>query len=934
MATKWIYFFGYGDAEGDPKRKDILGGKGAGLADMCRASLPVPPGFTISTECCKLFLDSGGTWPEGLEAEVRQYLERLEQVAGRKFGDIAAPLLVSVRSGAAASMPGMMDTILNCGLAPWMASHYPQPEFFWRVYAQFVVMFGKTVAAIPAAEFDAIEQDLRSRAPHAGHGHAKHGHAEDQAPPTLHVDLVPRYLDLYQRHAGRPFPTEPYDALIQCIEAVFRSWNNERAITYRREHDIRGLIGTAVNVQSMFPSQVSGIVFTANPNNLEADEMIIEAAFGLGEAVVSGDVHPDNFAIDRKTLAVKRATIGHKAHAVSALGDTARHAPDDPSLTNDQLGELAGMSRQVEKFFGRPMDIEFGWADGKFALLQARAIRGLEIAEDVLLGRNEEMHRLRQLAPDKRKVWVRYNLAETLPAPTPMTWDIIREFMSGSGGFGRLYRDLGYTPSPRVCEEGFLELICGRIYADPERMAQLFYAQAPLAYDLEQVIQDPKVMDSAPTKFIPEQADAKFLLNLPKLIRQTLRSSKLQKQARAQALPRFQRLLPEYLEWVRQKRAMDLTALATPQVIQEFEGRCRYVLNEFGGESLKPGFFGGGAQASLQATLCQLMGEQAGRELALALTQGLDGDSTIEQNEAMFQVARGSKTLQQFLDEYGHRAVEEMELSRPRWREDSSYIRQTMGGFLDPNVASPHQRHRQNAARCKEAQAKLPAVLREWGGSSLAEDIQQDLADAQKLLPYRETGKFYLMMGYEAIRLALLELSRRWNLGRDIFFLQRDELGVFEAQRQELTQRIAARKVRWQSARRLEMGEVIDTAALDELGLPKKYDAASELKGEPVAPGVATSVARIVKDPSQTADLCQEYILVCHSTDPGWTALFVRARGLIVEQGGVLSHGAIVARDFGIPAVVCPDATKRIPDNSLVRVDGNRGLVTIIPKDN
>jgi pyruvate,water dikinase len=178
--------------------------------------------------------------------------------------------------------------------------------------------------------------------------------------------------------------------------------------------------------------------------------------------------------------------------------------------------------------------------------------------------------------------------------------------------------------------------------------------------------------------------------------------------------------------------------------------------------------------------------------------------------------------------------------------------------------------------------------------------------------------------------MAIMELSRRWDLGRDVFFLQINELEEYEGRKDDLQQKIKSRKLRWQSARRLDMPEVIDSKDMGSLGLPKKYDAATELKGEPIASGISTGLARLVKDPSEAADLGKGYVLVCHSTDPGWTALFVNARGLVVEQGGILSHGAIVARDFGIPAVVCADAMRRIPDRATVRVDGNRGLIAIV----
>jgi pyruvate,water dikinase len=186
------------------------------------------------------------------------------------------------------------------------------------------------------------------------------------------------------------------------------------------------------------------------------------------------------------------------------------------------------------------------------------------------------------------------------------------------------------------------------------------------------------------------------------------------------------------------------------------------------------------------------------------------------------------------------------------------------------------------------------------------------------------------MMGYALIRDAAEALGRRWGLGPDVYFLRLDELDRFPRDRSALAAEIPRRRLRWQALQRLDLPELVDSNALDDLGLARSQDAAAELAGTAMAPGVATGVARIVHDPQQAGDLGIGYVLVCASTDPGWTPLFLNARGLVVERGGVLSHGAIVARDFGIPAVACPDATRRIRDGATIRVDGNGGRVIVV----
>ena len=909
---QWVHYFSDPAPEGCDDLKALLGGKGASLKEMTLANLHVPPGFTITTEGCRQYFEDGRTWPPGLGEQVRENLRRLESDTGRSFGRGRKPLLVSVRSGAAVSMPGMMDTLLNCGLHPDLAEEVGEGAAFWGLYLEFVRMFAKTVHDIPAGAFADAEFGREGR------------------PPDRSLGMT--YLDIYRQQTGRAFPTEPWDVLTECINAVFDSWRNERAIAYRKRNDIRGLRGTAVNVQMMFPSEVSGIVFTHDPNDLRAGRMIVEASYGLGESVVSGDVTPDRFLVGRDDLSIQ-TELGHKHRSVSALGASTDFDPDAASLTGEQIRELAGIALGIEEHFGYPVDIEFGWADGRFGLLQSRRIRGLEVAEDVELARGEEIFRLRSLAADRRHCWVVHNLAETLRAPTPLTWDVLRGFMSGSGGFGRMYQKLGYRPSARVREEGFLELVCGRIYADPDRLAELFWDAMPLTYDVERLLADPALLDHAPDRFNPNRADGRFLVRLPATVMAMIRTSGKMKRARATAKQRFENeVLPGYLDYVRRRREQDLASLSDEELLAELRFRRTRVLDEFGPESLLPGFFGGMAFDALTSRLVQLMGPAHGGELARTLTRALEGDTTFAQDATLHAVAAGTATMEAFLAEYGHRCVGEMELSEPRWREDATYPRQVVRRLQSFQGRTPEKIHADNLARRVQAEKDLPGLLAHWGGRIFRERIDVDVADAQALLPYREAGKHYLMMGYELIRLAIEELSRRWNLGGGVYYLSLAELEGFPANRGRLEETIARRRIRWQAYQRLDLPDVIDSEDLESLGLARPIEAASHLAGVAVASGVATGTAQVVFQPSEAGDLGNDYVLVCPSTDPGWTPLFLNARALIVERGGVLSHGAIVARDFGIPAVVYPDATRRIRSGDPVRVDGNNGRVDILEK--
>ncbi|RKZ28031.1 pyruvate, phosphate dikinase, partial [bacterium] len=302
---KYVYFFSREETDGSREMKEILGGKGANLAEMSRIGLPVPPGFTISAEVCAYYYDNNNTYPEQLEGEVESALSRLEEIRGRKLGDPQKPLLISVRSGAAISMPGMMDTVLNLGLndqtVESLADETQNPRFAWDAYRRFIQMFGDVVLEIPHEEFEAalekVKREFGKRQGIEGIENLKQEKLNKVVPDTaLGVDdlkkLVERYKEIYSHHS-QEFPQDAKKQLWMAIGAVFGSWNNPRAIKYRELNEIKGLLGTAVNVQSMVFGNMgddcgTGVGFTRNPStgeNVLYGEYLLNAQ---GEDVVAG----------------------------------------------------------------------------------------------------------------------------------------------------------------------------------------------------------------------------------------------------------------------------------------------------------------------------------------------------------------------------------------------------------------------------------------------------------------------------------------------------------------------------------------------------------------------------------------------------------------------------------------------------------------------
>src|SRR5436190_12526881 len=285
---KYVYSFGAGTADGDGKMKDVLGGKGAGLAEMCRAGLPVPPGFTVSTEVCNAYFEAGNKTPNDVETQMGEALATLEAQMGKKLGNTTNPLLVSVRSGAKFSMPGMMDTILNLGLndktVVALEKLSGNPRFAQDCYRRFIQMFGAVVLDIAKHDFDAVFDGRKKK--------VKAKFDTDLTADDLKAVIVD-YKKLVQKKSGKPFPQDAHEQLVMARDAVFRSWHNPRAIHYRKMNGIPDSLGTAVNIQAMVfgnlgETSATGVGFTRNPSTGENKfygEFLINAQ---GEDVVAG----------------------------------------------------------------------------------------------------------------------------------------------------------------------------------------------------------------------------------------------------------------------------------------------------------------------------------------------------------------------------------------------------------------------------------------------------------------------------------------------------------------------------------------------------------------------------------------------------------------------------------------------------------------------
>ncbi|RAZ92884.1 pyruvate, phosphate dikinase [Mesorhizobium hawassense] len=382
--TKWVYTFGDGAAEGRAGDRNLLGGKGANLAEMCSLGLPVPPGFTITTEVCNAYYANGRTYPGALEANVVSALDHIGQITGRRFGDPSKLLLVSVRSGARASMPGMMDTVLNLGLndetVEALAADSGDPRFAYDSYRRFIQMYSDVVMGLDHEVFEEILEDEK----------ASLGHELDtELTAAEWQGVISLYKAKVEEELDKPFPQDPREQLWGAIGAVFSSWMNNRAITYRRLHDIPESWGTAVNVQAMVfgnmgDTSATGVAFTRNPSTGDRQlygEFLVNAQ---GEDVVAGIRTPQNIT---------------EAARIAAGSDK----PSLQKLMPDAFQAFVDISDRLEKHYRDMQDLEFTIERGKLWMLQTRSGKrtakaalkiAVEMAKDGLITKEEAVARI------------------------------------------------------------------------------------------------------------------------------------------------------------------------------------------------------------------------------------------------------------------------------------------------------------------------------------------------------------------------------------------------------------------------------------------------------------------------------------------------------------------------------------------------------------
>ena len=702
------------------------------------------------------------------------------------------------------------------------------------------------------------------------------------------------------------------DDLVSVIERCWKSLNSERAISYRRTQGIRDdQVSMAVAVQKLIDAEIAGVLFTRDPQDETGDSLSIEAAWGLGEAVVSGRLTPDRFTVRRTTGEVRLRQAGLKPFALKARGEITI-PPEQQSelcLNEKQLGQLFDLAKRVEAVQGENRDLEWAILDGAVYLLQSRPITA-NTAADRKRVLQEVRAEAQALAGNVPTVWVRYNLSESLPEPTPMTWAIVRRMLSANGAFGLLNADLGGEPDPALGELGAFDLIAGRPMANLARMPRLQFVNPPLEYPFEAFKKNPQLALDPKPVLNPRRLGKWWLFKLPGAIGKLSKINSTIAALAATFAKRFEKeIVPPFRAEAKAVLKEDFGTKSSTELLKSLEFWFDRALVQFARESLKPTALAEFAWTQLFESLKPKLGETGAKAAVAEIVSGAKIPSEASLGDALVKVRSRTMTRAEFLDRFGHRGRLEMELAQPRWSENPEVLDQLISTVPHDGKTVPTE---------KQETLTGPARI-------AAEQLQLYLG-------WREAAKHYLLLGFAVLRKILLELDRRFQLHGGIFFLEPSELNRLIAG-DDLASTIRDRKKQRQIALSLEVPCVVFSDDLDAIGraIPLPPDAES-FSGTALSAGVGEGPALVLHEPISPPEA--GYVLVCPSTDPAWVPLFARAKAVVLETGGVLSHGAIVAREFGLPAVAgLPGITKRIRNGERLRVDGTSGIVARLKSD-
>lgn len=889
----------------------VVGGKGASLARMMRAGLPVPNGFHVTTAAYRAFVHENALQPRIFEAlqaaDVNQpaTLETASVQIGALFsaGHIPADVAAAVKAAYAALAAG--DASLP---DESRSDSSKQPAL------PVAVRSSATAEDLPDASF-------------AG-----------QHETFLNVQGTAKVLDAVKR----------------CWASLWTA----RAIGYRAQQGIdHSVVSLAVAVQELVPSETAGVLFTANPLTGKRSETVIDATLGLGEALVAGQVEPDHYVVNAggrilsKTLGTKAVAIHGQAGGGTVTTPT--NAADRQALPDAAIRELAQLGRRAAEMFGVPQDVEWAGVDGRLYLLQSRPITTLYPLPE-------------RLPTEPLRVLFSFGAVQGMLDPmTPLGRDAIIGTLIGAGNiFGyhlTLETQTAFWEAGKRLWVDFTALVRNRV-GRRLTLATLPYIDPGASQALKTLIDQGRFPSPGPMRL--RTALRLLRLLIPMIIR-VLRTLLRPDAERERLFQHLETMLADFeARFAQSANLSERLALIRQMTDRAFN----FVLPRF-----VPRF--GAAMASYNL-LTHLAATLSDRPVnTLGMMRGVPHNVTTEMDLILWQTAQtiradplslthfrqheartladqylqsglppaAQEAIEKFMQRYGMRGLAEIDLGRPRWREEPLPILQALRSYLD--ITDIHRAPDAVYARGKRAAEdeidRLVVALRHTRGGWIKSRLARAAAVRMRaLLGLREAPKFAVIRIFGIMRRALLAdgrcLAAEGVLAKpdDMFFLHMRELDALAAGDrrdwaalvQTRRQNIAQEKRRRQIPRLL----LSDGQAFYEGVTTPAGENDTALHGDPVSPGVVEGAVRVVFDP-RSARISPGEILVCPGTDPSWTPLFLVAGGLVMEVGGLMTHGAVVAREYGLPAVVgVHQATQRLRTGQRVRVDGSTGQVVAL----
>ncbi len=890
----------------------LAGGKAANLGELIRGGMPVPPGFCILTGAYLEFVGRNG-----LEKEIASRLAAIDRVE-----------------------PDLLDSAAEKIRALFRQGRMP-PEIAEEIRAAYRAL-GPGADAAVAVRSSATAEDL---------------------PEMSFAGQQETFLNMIGA-----------DPLLQAVVECWASLWTARAIGYRMRNAVpaEGL-ALAVAVQCMIPSECSGVLFTANPLSGSRRETVIDATFGLGEALVGGKVEPDHYVVRMPEERILSKQLGAKALQIHsrAGGGTESGEHDSKSrqaLDDGQILELARLGARARALFPDPQDIEWALAGGKFHIVQSRPITSLFPVPD-------------RLADGKLKVFFSFAAVQGMQDPmTPLGQDSLKMIVSVAAKlFGvrntSETQTVFYTAGERIWMN-FTPILSNSI---GRRIAPVVTAmvEPAIGQAVEQIKDDPDLR--------PGRAG----ISLTALFRLGRFVAPLGfNMLRNLISPRARR---EYIVAGGERLLAEMEARCAAITGDRFQrlDRVNHLLPDLAAGNLPYTFlrFVSGVAAGMSAwnALNMIAGkaleDPAARaevqDLVLQVTRGMPYNPTTEMDLALWEMAKAIRSdpdsraavqggqaeelarlyqagklpapvmraAERFLEKYGGRGFGEIDLGRTRWAEEPTHVFEMLINFLqiEDEARAPDVVFVRSAASAEEAVGRLAAAVgRTRGGWVKAGLVRFFAGRARQLMGARESPKFFAVRMMYIIHRELLKVGREFAASGelehadDLFYLTIAEIRALAArENRDWRGLIAGRRSAYErEMRRRQIPRLLlsDGRAFYEGIAAHEGDSENRISGSPVSPGVAEGNVHVVLDPRR-ANLQPGEILVCPGTDPSWTPLFLSAGALVMETGGMMTHGSVVAREYGIPGVVgVHNATTRLKTGQRVRVDGSRGVVELLTK--